>query len=166
MAFLAIQCSSGRSRPSRQLGASWMVCSRNISDCLAHSCQLCGRLTALRPPYCSGPFWLLDTLLGYSTFSWSPLLSWMLRALLDPQCTLAHSAYSSLPGVLVVTLPALAALCHPGYAAPFWGFSAPSLCHSVPAVAITITSRPPGCSAAPSDWHEVGTHLIVWHSPG
>ena len=46
--------------PSRPLGASWMVGSRRISECLVPFCQLCAQLPACAVgTYCSAPIWLL-----------------------------------------------------------------------------------------------------------
>ena len=52
-----------------------MVDSRHTSACSEPCSRLRTLEAALRPPHCSATLWLLDALLGYPAFSWSPALS-------------------------------------------------------------------------------------------
>ena len=69
-----------------------------------------------------GPFWLSDILLVTGACLDARQLA--------PRCSSTHSAYSSLPDILVVTSP-LATLRHPGYSEPF--------------VALLVTRQFPTC---------------------
>ena len=79
--------------------------SASVSDSSVPPCQLIAIIAALGISHCSAPLRLLDSLLGFPTSSWSLDLSYMFGSLFDARCPCSHSAYSQLPGALVVTRP-------------------------------------------------------------
>ena len=84
---------------------------------------------------------------------------------LASRCPSNHSAYSSLPDILVVTRPSMTTLRHPGYSEPFDALLVTRrfpVCLatrvSEPSVAIMVTPRSPDCSLA-SFWLACIMHI-------